>query len=126
MMKRLTFLTLGLLILTSCSGASNTSGSAIEAYYRTLVSKNEAKTAGLACAAFEAEARRDSKTFAQFPATADNVQCQQTGTDGETAIVSCTGQLTLDYNGDKQQVDLAARQYRAIQEAGSWKMCGYK
>jgi hypothetical protein len=125
-MKYYVLLAAGMLFMAACAGPANTPGSAVENYYKTLVTKNESKTASLACAAWEGDARRDSKAFADFPASADNIQCHKSGQDGNFTIVACTGQLTLDYNGDKQQVDLAAREYRVTLEGGAWKMCGYK
>jgi hypothetical protein len=125
-MKRLPLLIVAMIFLASCSGSANTAAHAIESYFQTLVAKNESKIATLSCAAWEADARRDSRTFAEFPATADQVQCKESGKDGEFTTVACTGKLTLDYNGDKQQIDLSAREYRAIQAGGAWKMCGYK
>jgi hypothetical protein len=126
-MRRRTFLSLIVsLLVTACSSAANTPAGVVEQYFKTLIAKDEAKLASLSCAAWESDARRDSRTFSQFPASAENVQCREAGADGGSTIVACTGKLVLDYNGDKQQVDLADRQYRTIQEDGTWKMCGYK
>ena len=33
--------------------------------------------------------------------------------------------MVLNYNGELQEMDLAARQYLARQEGGQWRMCGY-
>ena len=70
--------------------------------------------------------RLDADTFAINPATAENVQCKTAGEDGDATLVSCTGKLVLDYNGEKQEIDLADRTYRVVQEGGEWRMCGYK
>jgi hypothetical protein len=125
-MKRFFPLFISIIFLAACSGSTGSPARAIEDYFQTLVAKNEAQLTSLSCAAWEADARRDSRTFAEFPATAEKVQCSDAGSDGKYSIVACTGKLVLDYNGDKQEIDLSAKQYRAVQEAGSWKMCGYK
>jgi hypothetical protein len=122
-MKRLGFLLL--LLLAACGGSSNP-GAAVEDYFRALVDKDMTKAVNLSCAAWEEGARTDVDTFAMYPATLENISCTDAGADGADRAVSCTGKAILDYNGEKQEIDLSARQYVVAREGGEWKMCGYK
>jgi hypothetical protein len=122
-MKKLSFLLL--LLLAACGGSSNP-GAAVENYFRALVAKDATRAVTLSCAAWEEGARTDVDTFAMYPATLENISCQDAGADGENRVISCTGKAILDYNGEKQEIDLSARQYIVAKEGGEWKMCGYK
>ena len=54
----------------------------------------------------------------------DNVSCTQTGTDGDTALVNCTGNIIMSYNNEDQALDLSVRTYQVTQEGGEWLVCG--
>lgn len=124
-MKRIFPLLILLLGLAACSGASNKASSAIQSYFQALVDKDGEKAVSLSCAAWEEQARTETDAFSTNPATAENVACQDAGSEGEYTIVTCTGRLVLDYNGEDFPIDLTARSYLAIQEGGEWRMCGY-
>lgn len=40
--------------------------------------------------------------------------------------MKCTGKAVLDYNGEKQEVDLSALVYKVAREGGEWRVCGYQ
>ncbi len=115
-----------LLILAACGGASSSPEKAVEDYFRALVDKDATKAVTVSCAAWENGARTDVDTFAMYPATLENLSCRAAGADGEYQLVECTGIATLDYNGEKQEIDLADRVYKALRECGEWRMCGYQ
>jgi hypothetical protein len=114
-----------LLVLTACAGAS-TPATTVENYFRALVGKDSQKVIGLSCAAWESSARIDADTFSMYPATLEAMACRDTGTQGDVHLIQCTGKAILDYNGEKQAVDLSARVYKVIREGGDWRMCGYQ
>ncbi len=95
-------------------------------YFKALVAKDANQAVNLSCAAWEEQAQIDADTFAINPAKAENVQCKTAGKDGDATLVTCTGKLVLDYNGETQEINLADRTYRAVQEGGEWRMCGYQ
>jgi hypothetical protein len=115
-------------ILTACSGAGEVTdaASAIDAYNQALVSKNANQLSNLSCKAWEAEAKNELASFAAVTAQVENANCQVSGQDGDYALVSCTGKIVADYNGENQEIDLGQRTYKAIQEDGQWRMCGSK
>jgi hypothetical protein len=115
-------------ILAACSSAGEVSdaASAIDAYNQALVSKNANQLSNLSCKAWEAEAKNELASFAAVTAQVENSKCQVSGQDGDYTLVSCSGKIVADYNGENQEIDLGQRTYIAIQEDGQWRMCGYK
>ncbi|HET7144497.1 MAG TPA: hypothetical protein VFI68_10795, partial [Anaerolineales bacterium] len=57
-------------------------------------------------------------------ATLEGFSCQQSGADGETILVNCTGRMILSYNGEDQELDLSTRTYRVVEQDGNWLVCG--
>ncbi len=98
----------------------------VEEYFKALVAKDATRAVNLSCSSWEAQAQIDADTVAITPATAENGQCKVTGKDGNNTLVSCTGKLVLDYNGEKQEINLSDRTYQVVQESSEWRMCGYK
>ena len=114
-------------MLVTCQNSQGSNASSVVVnYFKALVAKDANQAINLSCAAWEEQAQIDADTFAITPATAENIQCKPSGKDGNTSLVSCTGKLVLDYNGEKQEINLADRTYRVVQESGEWRMCGYK
>lgn len=120
--------TLAILIVAGCSGSANEQGAsqAVEAYLQALVSGDADGVANLSCAAWEADAQVEVDSFAAVVARLEEPNCSQTGNDGETALVSCTGKIVANYNGEDQDIALDERTYQVVQEGGEWRMCGYR
>jgi hypothetical protein len=115
-------------ILSACSstGKVTDAPSAIEAYNQALVSKNANQLSNLSCKAWEADAENELASFAAVTAQVESPNCQVSGQDGIYTLVSCSGKIVADYNGENQEIDLSQRIYKAVQEDGQWRMCGYK
>jgi hypothetical protein len=114
------------MVVTCQKSQGSNASSVVAEYFKALVAKDSTRAVNLSCAAWEEQAQIDADTFAINPATAEDIQCKVTGKDGDTSLVACTGKLVLDYNGEKQEINLADRTYRVVQEGGEWRMCGYK
>ena len=114
-----------LLLLAACGGSAGPE-KAVEDYFHALIDKDATRAVNVSCAAWESGARTDVDTFAMYPATLENMVCRTAGADGEYQLVECTGKATLDYNGEIQEIDLAARTYKVLREGGEWRMCGYQ
>ena len=54
----------------------------------------------------------------------EDLSCSQTGTDGNTALVNCTGKIILTYDTEDQEIDLSVFTYEVIEEGGDWLVCG--
>ena len=98
----------------------------MEEYFRRPGGKDATKAVTLSCADWEAGARTDVDTFAMYPAELQNIDCQDAGAENNVHLVTCTGKAILDSDGEKQEIDLAAREYIVVQEGGEWRMCGYQ
>lgn len=131
-MKRHTLVTCILLIsslfvvvLGACSSGQNGAVHAIEAYIEALSNKDTVQISNLSCADWEQSALLEVDSLTAVGSSVQDLSCTQVGQDVGDVLVTCTGVLALDYNGEAQQIDLSARTYLARQEAGEWRMCGY-
>ena len=113
-------------ILTACGSRQNDASQAIEAYIHALSNKDAVQISNLSCADWEQNALLEVDSLTAVGSKVENLTCKQTGQDGADTYVSCTGVLSLDYNGEAQQIDLSTRTYIARQEDGEWRMCGYR
>jgi hypothetical protein len=112
-------------LLVGCSSGKSGAVQAIEAYIQALSAKDATQISNLSCADWETNALLEVDSLTAVGAKVENLQCAESGKDGNDTLVSCTGALALDYNGEAQQIDLSTRTYIARQEDGEWRMCGY-
>lgn len=114
-------------LLGACAGgAAAGAPQAIEAYLQALVAEDQAKVVSLSCAEWEESARLEVDSFQGVKAALEGAVCAETGTDGDTALVTCQGKIVATYNNENQELPLNTRTYQAVQEGGEWRMCGYK
>jgi hypothetical protein len=114
------------LILIACSSSSDSDAPArsVEAYLNALVSKDAERLPTLVCGDWEEEALIELDSFQAVTASLENVSCSQSGTDGATALVLCTGNIVASYNNEDQRLDLSVRTYQVIEQGGDWLVCG--
>ena len=112
--------------LASCNNDRDGAVKAIRAYLQALVDQDSERIASLACADWEADARTELESFTAVSVATQDVNCQETGIDGDTALVSCSGKITANYGNEVLEIDLAERTFQAVYEAGEWRMCGYR
>ena len=117
---------LGLSVLLSACSSANSNGAAdaVEGYVNALAGNDEASLSALSCADWEASALTELDSLQAVTAKLDGFSCQQTGTDGDTALVDCKGKMILSYNGEDQELDLSTRTYKVLEENGNWLVCG--
>ena len=111
-------------LLTACSSNNAAPVQAVEDYLNALVEKDAECLPTLVCGDWEADALIELDSFQAVTARLDNVSCKQTGTDGDTALVNCTGNIIASYNNEDQALDLSVRTYQVTQEGGDWLVCG--
>jgi hypothetical protein len=113
------------ILLAACSGSSDDApAKAVEAYLNALVAKDESLLPTLVCGDWEQDALIELDSFQAVTPRLDNAVCKQTGTDGDMALVSCTGKIIATYNNEDQELDLSTRTYQVVQDNGDWLVCG--
>lgn len=118
---------LATLILSACaSGNGGGAVGAVEDYLDALVAKDEARLLTLSCGEWEDDALLELDSFQAVTARLEGVSCEQTGTEGDTALVRCNGNIVATYNEEDQELDLSVRTYQVVQEGGDWLVCGVR
>jgi hypothetical protein len=112
-------------LLIACS-SSNTDAPAraVENYLDALVNKDADRLTTLVCGAWEEDALIELDSFQAVTARLEEASCSQSGTDGDTALVLCTGKIIATYGNEEQELDLSVRTYQVTQEGGDWLVCG--
>lgn len=114
-----------ILALAGCaSNNENAPAQAVEDYLTALVEKDANRLTTLSCGEWEEEALLELDSFQAVTARLEGLACEQTGTDGDTALVLCNGSIVATYNDEDQQLDLSVRTYQVVQEGGEWLVCG--
>jgi hypothetical protein len=113
------------LLLTACVAQNNTApANAVEDYLRALVAKDANRLTTRSCGDWEEDALLELDSFQAVSARLEGLACEQTGTDGDTALVLCNGNIVATYNEEDQELDLSVRTYQVVQEGGEWLVCG--
>jgi len=97
---------------------------AVEEYLTALVEKDANRLTTLSCGKWEDDALIELDSFQAVSARLEGLACEETGTDGDTALVLCHGSIVATYNDEDQQMDLSVRTYQVVQEGGEWLVCG--
>jgi len=119
------FILLAGILLTACrSSNTDAPAKAVETYLNTLVAKDDQRLPTLVCGDWEEDAMIELDSFQAVTARLQDVSCKQTGTDGDTALVNCTGKIVTTYNNEDQELDLSVRTYQVTQQGGDWLVCG--
>ena len=125
-LSTLLIIMLASILLSACSSSSKSDGpaKAVESYLNALVAKDENQLSTLVCGDWEDQALIELDSFQAVTPRLDNAACEQTGTDGDTALVKCTGKIIATYNNEDQELDLSVRTYQVVQQGGDWLVCG--
>ena len=118
-------LILATLALTACASNNDSApAKAVEDYLNALVAKDADRLSTLSCGDWEDDALLELDSFQAVNTRLEDVACEQTGTDGSTALVLCNGSIVATYNEEDQELDLSVRTYQVVQEGGEWLVCG--
>ena len=122
------FITIAALSLAACgtSNNNNAPAKAVEDYLTAIVEKDADRLSTLVCGEWEEDALIELDSFQAVTARLDGLACEQKGTDGETALVLCSGKIIASYNDEDQELDLSVRTYQVTQEGGDWVVCGVR
>jgi hypothetical protein len=122
----LTIIMAALLLAACASGKEDAPAQAVEDYLNALVAKDADRLSTLSCGEWEDDALLELDSFQAVSARLEGVTCEQTGTDGDTALVLCKGNIVATYNEEDQELDLSVRTYEVVQEGGEWLVCGVR
>jgi len=116
-----------LIFLVGCSAGKSSDGAAraVETYMHALVDRDENRAITAACADWESQAKVEYNSFSAVKLQLDGLSCQVSGVEAPYTLVRCSGTITANYGAEDLTIDIASRTYRAIQEGGEWRMCGY-
>ncbi len=118
---------LSTLLLTACAAKNdNAPAKAVENYLNALVAKDSNRLSTLSCGQWEDSALLELDSFQAVNTRLEGVSCEQTGKDGDTALVLCKGKLIATYNNEDQDLDLSTRTYQVVQQGGEWLVCGVR
>lgn len=118
---------LGVLFLAACATEQDAPpGDAVIAYLNALLSGDEAALPGTVCAEWEASAQLDLDAFSGVTGELADAACTEAGEDDGFTLITCTGEMVLNYRGEARTRPLAGQTYRVSKENGEWKMCGYQ
>jgi hypothetical protein len=117
-------LTLTAVILTACASNTDAPVQAVQNYLNALVNKESDLLPTLVCGEWEENAIIELDSFQAVTARLEDVSCSQTGADGDTALVLCTGNIIATYNNEDQRLDLSVRTYQVVEQGGDWLVCG--
>jgi hypothetical protein len=115
-----------LIILTACSTRNTQPEQAVEAYLNAIVEAKIDKITTVSCAEWEEDAWLELDSFQGVEVSLVDMQCTQSGTDGDTALVTCSGHFLPSYDGEAMEIDLSTREYELVQQGGEWLVCGYR
>ncbi|HXD12433.1 MAG TPA: hypothetical protein VN653_20350 [Anaerolineales bacterium] len=110
--------------LTACASKIAAPVEAVNKYLNALVEKDAERLPTLVCGDWEEDALIELDSFQAVTARLDNVSCELTGSDGDTALVNCKGNIVMSYNNEDSALDLSSRTYQVTQEGGEWVVCG--
>lgn len=117
---------IAMLTLVGCSDPQDNPAQAIQGYIQALADKDQNALVNHSCNAWEESALIELDSLTGVTAQVVDLVCQEIGKDGEDSLVTCTGKLELNYNGELQDLDLSGRTLIARFEDGEWRACGYK
>ena len=115
-----------IILFAAACASENSNGpvQTVENYLNALVEKDSNRLTTLSCGEWEDDALLELDSFQAVTARLEALTCEQTGTDGEIALVLCNGSIVATYNDEDQQLDLSVRTYQVVQEGGEWLVCG--
>ncbi len=123
-------LLLVVLLMVACSGGGKADPAgapkAIEAYLQARVKADVDRMIALSCADWEAKARVEATSAKSQNEQLQGLTCQLDQADGTAQLVKCDGKILSAYNGETRERNLSELAFRAVQDGGEWRMCGYK
>ncbi len=105
--------------ITACSTPADETdpSDTVIQYMQAKIDGDKDMLSSLLCADLESTLNREAQSFATVDAVLEDATCTSEGD-----IVSCTGAIVADYDGENTEFPLTT--YQMVQEDGVWKWCG--
>lgn len=116
------FVLVMLLALAGCASSADAPAQAVERYFQALVEGDAAQARALSCSEWESVAQTRVTSFQSLDAELVEPGCTVGEAFDDFTQVTCTGNITITYGTEDQELPLT--NYRVVQEAGEWLMCG--
>ena len=113
-------------LVSACGSGGGQAVRAVEDYLNALVSKDGDRLSALSCADWEPSALLELDSLQAVDTRLEGLACAVSGTDGDTTLVSCDGQIIATYNDEDQALDLSVRTYQVVEQGGESLVCGYR
>ena len=113
-------------LLPACGSSTDPAALAVEDYLQALSDKDANMLTVLSCPDWEAGALLEFDSLQAVETRLEGLDCNLSGTDGDTQLVQCQGKLLATYNGEDQAFDLSVRTYEVVQQGGDYLVCGYR
>jgi hypothetical protein len=114
------------LALAACAKEETSAVQAVESYLQALVDQDYDRLINRSCADWEASARIELDSLVNVSTQLEGLQCQEASQEVDDTLVTCSGKIVFDYDGEIQELDLAGRNYAVREERGEWRVCGYR
>ena len=92
---------------------------------RALEAKDDVAAVNASCLNWEQGAFAEASSFEAVDVTLEGLSCAESGSLDNSTLVKCEGTFVANYGGEIQNIDISLRTFRAVDEDGAWKMCGY-
>lgn len=113
------------MVLAACASSSDLPARVVEEYYQALVKQDLNAMIALVCSAWEEQARNEYNSFSAVQIELQNLNCETISRDQSNALVKCNGKIIANYGNEVLEVDLSKLTFQLVQQAGSWRFCGY-
>lgn len=115
--------------LASCGAGkadpSSAAVTALSAYLKAMVDKDEAKMTSLVCPDWKTDALMELDSFGAVETKLDGLACSQSGSENGAVLATCQGKIQARYQDQTQAFDLSEREYRMEKTDAGWQVCGY-
>lgn len=118
--------TMGLTLISCTVPISDGPPQAVEAYLNALVTRDQNELIYRSCAQWEVDAKLEFDSFAAVTTTLEDLECSESVLKEGESAVSCTGLIVANYGDEILEINLNDRSFLVVQEAGEWRMCGYR
>jgi hypothetical protein len=113
------------MISAACAGGEHPAAGAVEAFLQALADKNEAQYVTLTCPDYELDALLEYDSFSLVQTRLEGLSCKADNASGDTAEVTCQGEIVATYGNEDRNFELSERRYQVVNQGGAWLVCGY-